>query len=635
MALIALVPLLGYILLWQRMAKTRSSSAAIHASSAILTALYLGAIGDILLPVTVLLVAGGTLAAIYETTVLIRHKTPLSVPLGIFLILCCLFALLHNSNSFYLYDEFAHWGIFLKEMLASDAVWDSDSRAMVLRYPPGAPLWQYFFLRFSGFTEGNAYLAQFCLLMLPLLVLWQGIRWRQLFWLVATLALVAFALSNFGHGFASLYVDHLLGAWFAGTIFSFMRDLEDRTPRQLLSYVLPVVTIVLIKDAGLYFGLAATGIMALLVFWKVAFRSGAKNVGSGLIKAGTLTIVCLVCVGLISTSWNANRNSAGIPKSNYSTSGIVFGITSNKSLFSDAEQAELSSRYLQIILHQQISKNEVFEPFGEFNYDIMHIFTDKFRMTTLSLILLFAVWQIIVLYELVNPVDRWRWAIGAAGLTLTALVYIGILFLSYRFAFGEKAMILPSYLRYVHSGLLPMVLFIFLPLLPGFAPENKRVVTLPGERKIGRSAVIFTSIIAALYVFETPHLTPLYKAHEAPDIRQQMKPFVDKVRDQVEENASMWIYLPVPDPTGVRRRIFLYEMSPVRTEVVTDADYLSDDPDRIRDVIADWDYLWFPIQDFVAEGIMESLVGEDLKDHVFHVKRTTDTVEVLALDGIF
>lgn len=635
MALLALIPLIGYILLWQRVTSSRSSAAALHASSAVIATLYLGAITDLLMPVAVALLICGCLVAIYESAFLVRTKSPLPVPLSVFLVLCGVFALLHNGNTFYLYDEFSHWGIFLKEMLASDAVWDSDSRAMVLRYPPGAPLWQYFFLRLTGFTEGNAYLAQFCLLMMPLLVLWQGCTWRRPFWLIATLVLIAFSITNFGHGFASLYVDHLLGAWFAGTVFNFMLDLKDRTPRQLMSYFLPIASMVLIKDAGLFFALAAAGIMALLLFWHITFGSTTRNFKAGFANAGSLLLACVVCAGLISTSWNANRNAAGIEKSSYSTSGIISGITNNESLFSEAQQTELNRRFIQVILHQQISKHDVFEPFGEFNYDIMHIFMDKFRLTTLSLILLFIAWQIVVLYKLVYPGDRWRWAITACGLVSTAVIYIVILLLSYHFAFGEKAIILPSYLRYVHTGLLALVLFFFLPLLPAFATPERKMVSLPGGIKADRSAVIFLVIIASWYVFETPHVTPLYKAHQTPEIRQQMKPSIERVRAQAGNDSSAWIYLPVPDPTGIRRRIFLYDMSPVHTEVVTNSDFLSEDPSRIRDVIANWDYLWFPIQDFEADEIMTSLAGPDLKEFVFRVDRTGDDMKVIALDGVF
>ncbi len=331
MALLVLIPLLGYILLWQRLTNSRSSSAALHSSSAILAVLYVGSLAGQLKPVAALLLIVGSLIAIYEIAHSVRQRISLPTPLGVLVTLCALFAILHHQASFYLYDEFSHWGIFLKEMLASDAVWGSDSNAMVLRYPPGAPLWQYFFLRFTGFTEGGAYLAQFCLLMLPLLVLWQDVKWRQLYWLLSVFALVALTLSNFGHGFSSLYVDHLLGAWFAGTIFNFMLDMEERSPTQLLSYVLPITTLALIKDAGLFFAAAAIGIIALLIFWRITFVSGVKQVKSGLINAFRLTFVCVVGSVLIAMSWNANRNSEGIPQSTYSMRGIASGITTGRS----------------------------------------------------------------------------------------------------------------------------------------------------------------------------------------------------------------------------------------------------------------------------------------------------------------
>jgi len=635
MSLLTLIPLLGCILFWKRVTRSRSPSAAIHASSAILVTLYLGSITNALQPVTVLLLVCGSLLFIYESIYLIKHKKPVPVSIGVFVILCCLFVLLHHDSKFHAFDEFSHWGVFLKEILAGNALWGSDSNAMVLRYPPGAPLWQYLFLRFTGWSEGSAYLAQFCLLILPLLVLWQNVKWRQYYWLIAIFVLLAITLSNFGHGFASLYVDHLLGAWFAGTIFSFMRDVEDRTPRQLLSYLLPVATIVLIKDAGLYFGLAATGIMALLVFWKVAFRSGEKNIGHGLIRAGTLTIVCLVCAGLISTSWDANRNFAGIPSSSYSTSGIVSGITNNESLFSTAEQDELRSRFRHVILHQQISKDETFERFGEFTYDIMPTFTDKYRLTTSSLILLFIIWQIAIMRKLVGKDELWRWWISSTGFLLTTLAYIGILFLSYRFAFDERGMLLPSYIRYSHTAILPMVLFSFLPLLPGFSQKVEKTVRLPGGRSASRPAIIFAVALLIFAAFEPPFVTPLYESHAAPGMRQQLKPFIDKIRGNVDGDARVWIYLPLTDARELRRRVFLYEMAPVRADVVTDPEFLSRDSDGILSVIENWDYMWFPVQSAESDEILKELFGDNLKDRVFRIHRGDGNIEIVALDGVF
>ena len=634
MALLGLIPLLGYILLWRRVTGSRSTSAAIHASSAVLLALYLGSIGGILKPVTIVLLVGGSLLAIYESLDLVRHKTPVPVPLGIFVALCGLFVLFHHDAAFYLYDEFSHWGIFLKEMLATDALWGSDSSAMVLRYLPGAPLWQYFFLRFTAFSEGGAYFAQFCLLMLPILVLWQGVKWRQFYWLFAIFALVAFTMANFGHGFASLYVDHVLGAWFAGTIFNFMLDVQDRTPRQLMSYALPVMTLVLIKDAGLFFAVAAIGIMALMLFWRQAFRSGNKSAKGGIVAAGALALICCAGAGLISASWNANRDAAGIPASVYSASGILSGLS--RGYENDSVDAvELNKRFRRVVLHQQLARDDVSERYSEFNYNIMPEYKDRFRMTTASFILLFALWQGFVLYKLADPRDHWRWATVGTGLLLSAVAFIGILFLSYHFAFGERGITLPSYVRYAHTAILPMVLFAFLPMLPGFSRKDGKKIKLLANIQANRPTVVFSVLIVAVFVFESPDMAPLYKPHVAPDLRRQMKPLIDRLRDSVGEDASVWIYLPLPDASGARRRVVLYDMAPVRTEVVTDPDFLDRNAAALTDVIARWDYMWFPIENPDTEEALHFLFGEDLKDRVFRVDRSNGNFNIVALNGVF
>lgn len=635
MALIVLIPLLGYFLLWHRLTDSRGSTAALHGTAAILLVLFVGSLVDLLSPVTALLLICGTLLAVYEITRLVRQRALPPLPLVILTVLCSLFVIFHYDANFYLYDEFSHWGVFLKEMLAGNALWGSDSNAMVLRYPPGAPVWQYFFVRFTEFTEGNAYLAQFCLLMIPLLSLWDGVKWQQIIWQLSIFALLAFALSNFGHGFSSLYVDHLLSAWFAGTIFSFMRDLENRPFVDLLFYLLPITTLVLIKDSGLFFAAAAIGIMALLLFWKIAFADGEKQVRHGFSRAGFLAFVCVCAAGLTTTAWNANRNAEGIPQSVFSTRGIITGITTGQSELDAAEQAELTKRYAEIVFHQQISKDKTYTEYQEFNYELMWAFTDKFRLTTSSFILLFILWQIIVFYRLTTPGDRWRWVIVGIGLLATAIVYVGILYLSYRFAFGERRMVVPSYMRYIHTALLPMLLFAFLPLIPGFSRREEKASKLPSGLNTSRPALVFATLLGALLVFETPHVEPLYKNHVSPDLRQQMGPYVERVRRLVEDDARVWIYLPVFDLDSLRRRIILYDLSPVRGDVVTDEEYFGSDPTVLQELIENWDYLWFPIKHAEAEEMLQALAGEDLRDHVFRVIRKDDQAELVALDGVF
>ena len=85
-------------------------------------------------------------------------------------LLCAWFWIVHGADQYFLYDEYAHWGIFVKEMLALDGLWTGDTNSMHPRYPPGAPLWQYLFNAFLPPSEGRTYLAHFVLLLAPLLM---------------------------------------------------------------------------------------------------------------------------------------------------------------------------------------------------------------------------------------------------------------------------------------------------------------------------------------------------------------------------------------------------------------------------------------------------------------------------------
>jgi hypothetical protein len=634
MALLVLIPLLGFILFWHRLLDSRSSSAALHAASAILLALYVTALLDVVRWATAVLLIAGSVIAVYEISVLARSKKPFPLPVGVLLILCGLFWLLHRNGAYASYDEYAHWGIYLKEMLATHRLWDADTNAMHLRYLPGPPLWQYFFLAFTRATEGGAFLAQFSLLFVPLLVLWQGIERQQFLWLLAVFALLLLALANFGHGFASLYVDHLLATWFAGILFSFMLDLRDRSPAQLVIYVLPLTTLVLLKDSGLFFAAAAAGIMVLLVFGRAILAPGDRRMGNSLAKAAALGIVWIAGALLVTVSWNANRNAMGMPVATVSIGGIVGGIVSGESNLDAGEQAELRSRFRRVVMQQQISKDETSAMYNAFSYSVMPQFTDRFRLTTASMLMLFVAWQIIVLRWLVRPGDRLMWAIGGGGLFLTAIVYLAVLFLSYRFAFGDRALSLSSYLRYAHTALLPMLLFVFLPLMPGFDRSGDNRIEFPGGWGGSRAATMFAVLLGVLYIFETPHLTPVYKPSEAPPIRQQLAPMTEKVAGLVGD-ARLWVYFPVPDSNGLIGRILQYQMTPVHTKVEADLSFLLQHPDEVLQAAADSDYLWFPVEHPQFDQALRGIFGEDLKDRVFRVDRLEDKVTIIALDGIF
>ena len=141
------------------------------------------------------------------------------VSLVLLIVLSGVFWLRYGPTKIFFFDEYSHWGIYLKEMIARDALWDENTNAMHARYLPGPSLFQYFFSRGATTAfEGAALLAQFVLFLTPLLLLTHRLRWHQWPWIIGVLALGLLSITQFSQGLSSLYVDHVLGAWLAGSL---------------------------------------------------------------------------------------------------------------------------------------------------------------------------------------------------------------------------------------------------------------------------------------------------------------------------------------------------------------------------------------------------------------------------------
>ena len=127
-------------------------------------------------------------------------RDPFSPPIMLFIFMPVLYWLIHAESRPIFWDEYSHWGIYIREMASTHQLWTIETNAAHPDYPPGNALWQYFFTLIPGYNEGIVYLAQFVLLITPLLVIFENICRKQLLWIPAIMALLALGLSNFGHG---------------------------------------------------------------------------------------------------------------------------------------------------------------------------------------------------------------------------------------------------------------------------------------------------------------------------------------------------------------------------------------------------------------------------------------------------
>src|SRR5688572_30355901 len=198
MGLLTLLPILGFAAFLARKLETTLAVALLHAVSATILVLYAGGLIGVLWwsALAIHLVGVGLLG--HELWRLRRNDRlpPVSTPIAVLVVCVALFWLVHGNSVYLYYDEYAHWGVYLKEMLALDGFWLADTNSMHPRYPPAAPLWQYLFNVFLLPRESFTYFGQFVLLFAPLLVLWEAIPWRHAMWSVGVLALCVLVLRS-------------------------------------------------------------------------------------------------------------------------------------------------------------------------------------------------------------------------------------------------------------------------------------------------------------------------------------------------------------------------------------------------------------------------------------------------------
>lgn len=617
---LTLLPVFGLALLLERRWRFSSGAALLHAVAWIIIVLYCGGLLGTLWWTALAVHLLGIVALGFELMQRARSPGPFSLPTPyvVLLVLAGLFWFVHGNNQYLYYDEYAHWGIFLKEMLAFDDFWRADTNAMHPRYPPGSTLWQYLFNAFQEPTEGKTYLGQFVLLSAPLMVLWDRLTLRQWPWGLGIAALCVLVVMNFGFGVSSLYVDHVIAAWFIGTVLCYLSDVEQSS-RRTASYAAPLIVLTLVKDAGLAFALSAAAIIATLMLARVWTQSRSTRLS---FFAALTALVMLVAPAIVvAQSWSWNRDRAGSVHDVQSVDGMVDGLLRGASKGDLVTDQEIKRRFVEVFSNQQISNDRVSWQFNAFSYPLQGLFTDSYRLTTLSLLCAFALWWLGLFLIFLRGPDKWRWCIVASGVFATSAAYVVMLYLSYRFAFGDRGLELSSYTRYIHTIALPMVLVSFAPLLPAFrSSERGRLVHLRGVN-VSASAAIFCSALSALIMFEPPYLRPLLEPAPRAVLRDQFEPVATEVR-RAAGSAPIWIYLPQDQPNQFTGRLLQFLLSPTPATVERSAMFLDQDFDS---AIAQWsrfEYVWIPVrlQPDAAQSLSRFVPGNPVAG-LFRVRR--------------
>lgn len=139
-----------------------------------------------------------------------------------YLFLVIILFLFTRPMHFWAWDEFSHWGIFIKELSIKDKLPTGTYCTVVPRYIPGISLFEYFFLTFLGYTEGHAYFAYLFFVVSAAWVGFIDIPKQNIGLKILIILAIIIALFILPLYFISMYVDAALGLLFGvGLIYYF------------------------------------------------------------------------------------------------------------------------------------------------------------------------------------------------------------------------------------------------------------------------------------------------------------------------------------------------------------------------------------------------------------------------------
>jgi len=587
---ISILPVLGLAQLLSRRLGIGTGLSTVHALSLIILALYVAALADGLLYATLAIYGCGIVLFMHEFVRCIRtRRFPTDpVPLAVQLALSLAFWLRYGDTRLFFFDEYSHWGIYLKETIAADGLWGASTNAMHARYMPGPTLLQYYFGRFTANVEGSAFLAQFVFFLTPVLLLLQRLTLRQWPWIAGSLAVGLIAATQFSPGFSTLYVDHLLGAWFAGSLLAFFASKSHSTRIQALC-ALPLSVLVLVKGVGLAFALAAACIMILVSIWQLR----SSPVGGTTAGRRTVHLLVALTVPAVVTSqlWTLDRDRVGARLDVMSSQTLVAGLSDLITTSQSSVGLETTRRFADVLKHTRLGNNEWFWRLNEYTYVVDDMFQRPHGLTALGALVAFTVWWLVVLWASVPPDERVPWLILAGGVLVTTSAYVASLYATYLFAFAERGILLPSYTRYVNTALIALLLVSFAPLLPGFRPAAIRSPGLRWWRGLGSPGALFLVGIVGLYLYERPEIRRVMLPNPPMEIRRQWEPLTQQVSAIVGQDR-VWIYLVDSGPSEFMTAVLKFLLSPAKVHVERSAAFWLLDTNSAIDTLRQYDYVW-------------------------------------------
>lgn len=202
------------------------------------------------------------------------------------------------------WDEFSHWALSTKIIYESNSLYLNDSPMTFKHYPPAQELFQYYFLKFAGWSEKNVIFAQGVFVLSSMVCLTGKLFEQTSLLAIATFLAACGILYNFGYDFSHIYVDPLLSSVFATCLILAVSE-EKIVGALMLSLCLAVL--ILIKQIGLILALVVLAVYSAITFARVFrqyFLERDPKAGTDFAKAISYIILAFASIVLTFKSWD-------------------------------------------------------------------------------------------------------------------------------------------------------------------------------------------------------------------------------------------------------------------------------------------------------------------------------------------
>ncbi|MFH1059431.1 MAG: hypothetical protein V1797_12245 [Pseudomonadota bacterium] len=503
----------------------------------------------------------------------------LSPGLVLFPVLCWFFTLLFGDATLQLWDEFSHWGVMTREMLATNALPGPFGAIIFKDYPPGANLMHYWAAVVSGQGgEGPYYLAHFMLLSAPVLALCGRIGWRRPGWLAGGLVMAAAITATLSVFVCSLMVDVVLALFLAGGLYLAAGAVVWRKRALLLAPIL--FALPLIKNTGALFAWAIiclvlmNSLLRALAVWRSDRRQAGRGWRAQLIAyqftrrralALTLTLALLIAAPLTAQfTWKEHLAGQAIGQSFKTAKIDLAAIAATFSADAPERSKLIRARFLAALGEQSLS-NYVGEGRSIMAGLARHTGWPLDRLAPgFSLQGWLVLAGLLILAGFVrhrDPAPRARmielWLLFA----VFGAVYLAGLLLLYIFSFSEyEGPRLASLVRYVNTIVIPLALLAWAWCLPDHdEPEDDQ--RLVGPRRWVYAACLAAFGLALFTQAPSPAGLPRWSARgDASFDRDYVAPLAAVVRKVVPQDKRVFVvYQNTP---GRPFHIIRYEIAP-------------------------------------------------------------------------